>query len=114
MLDETSYMAAIAVYAGAALLGILLLCFWLRRYLPVARNVALGLLLCALALTPAFPREGVDTMAPALVVVGFQFLTGGLDAAMHAVRPLLFMCGAALVAALLLRITAFRKRAQVD
>lgn len=114
MLDEASYMTAILVYVSAALLGILLLCIWLRRYLPLAWNVGLGLVLCALALTPAYPREGVDTMAPALVVIGFQFLTGGLASAMHAVRPLLFMCGGALLLALALRVTLFRKRAQVD
>ena len=41
----------------------------------------LVLLSAALLLTPAFPQPGVDTMAPALIVAGFEFLLNGPEAA---------------------------------
>ena len=64
----------------------------------------------ALLLTPAYPREGVETFAPALIVAAFQWVNEGREGAMHALRPLAFMSLAAVVLALLLRITVFRGR----
>ena len=108
MLSESSYMTALYVYIGAALAAMLYLAWWLSRHWR-ASTVALFVLLAgALLLTPAYPKEGVETLAPALVVAAFQFLTEGLDGAMHALRPLAFMCAAAVVLALLLRLSIFR------
>ena len=72
------------------------------------------LLVAALLLTPAYPREGVTTLAPALVVAAFQMLTEGPDAAEHALRPLAMMCGLALGLSALLGLTVFRRRAVSD
>ncbi|MDX1735280.1 MAG: hypothetical protein R3228_12985 [Halioglobus sp.] len=110
MLDETSYTAALYVYAGAAILFVLVLATWLyRRWSPGWASL-LVLLAAALLLTPAFPREGVATMAPALVVVGFALFTDGYDAAQHAIKPLATMCALAVALTVLLRFTLFRRR----
>lgn len=110
MLSESSYHVALAVYLGAAGLAALWLAWWLGRRLP-AGFVALIVLLCAaLLMTPAYPREGVTTFAPALVVLVFQSLTEGFDSAQHALRPLVASCGAAVVLAILLRLTVLRPR----
>jgi 4-amino-4-deoxy-L-arabinose transferase-like glycosyltransferase len=112
VLDEASYTLGIYIYTGAALLFVLCLGWWLRRHLRALWALCFVLLVAALLLTPAYPKENVDTMAPALIVAGFQFLTQGYEAAEHAIRPLSFMCGAALVLSLLLRFTLFRPRAE--
>lgn len=111
MLDETSYHFALMAYVGAAVLMLLLLAWWGRRRAPGWTLTAV-LLGGALLLTPAFPREGVQTMAPALIVAGFGFFTEGLQAAEHALRPLAATCGLALGTALLLRLTVLRRRRQ--
>jgi hypothetical protein len=108
LLTEASYHTAIYVYAGAALLALLLLVWWLRR--SWSRGWRLFLLLAgsALLLTPAYPQQGVDTLAPALVVAGFQMFTEGVDNAMHALRPLGAMLALATVLTLLIRFTLLR------
>ena len=106
---DQAYLTAMAVYAGAALLALAALFLWLRHsWTPVWRWLLLltGL---ALLLTPAYPYEGVDTLAPALIVAAFQFLTAGPEAAQHALRPLAAALTLALVLTLLLRITVLRK-----
>lgn len=106
---DQGYLIAIAVYAGSALLALGALFLWLRHsWTPVWRWLLLltGL---ALLLTPAYPYQGVDTLAPALIVAAFQFLTAGPEAAQHAVRPLAAALTLALVLTLLLRITVLRK-----
>jgi hypothetical protein len=86
MLTSSSYLLAMASYLGAGLLALLLLAWWLR---------ARPLLACwlffsgaAVLLLPAYPEPGMETLAPALVVAAFQLGTGGVDDAMHALRPL--------------------------
>ena len=108
MLTDASYQSAIYAYVGAAIVALLLLVFWLRR--SWGRGWLLFLFLggSALLLTPAYPQEGVDTLAPALIVAGFQIFTEGVDSAVHALRPLGAMLGVALVLTLLLRFTLFR------
>lgn len=109
MLQDQSYLIAMGVYLGAALLAVGALFLWLRRsWTPVWRWLLLltGL---ALLLTPAYPYEGVDTLAPALIVAAFQFLTAGPEAAQHALRPLAAALVFALLLTLLLRITVLRK-----
>ena len=110
MLSEESYFAAILAYTGSAVMILLLLIWWLRRSLSPGWVTFLVLLAAALLLTPAFPKEGVTTLAPALVVAVFQFLTEGLEAAAHALRPLLFMSGLAAILAVLLQFLVFRRR----
>lgn len=110
MLTETSYLTAIYAYCGAAAMVCLVLAWWLwRRW----RNIWVALMVtlsAALLLTPAYPQPGVDTMAPALIVAGFELLLNGPEAARHAVKPLAVACGLALVLAILLRLTLLRPR----
>lgn len=108
MLSESSYMTALYVYIGAALATMLYLGWWLSRHWRGGTVVLWVLLAGALLLTPAYPREGVETLAPALIVAAFQLMTEGLDGAMHALRPLAVMCAAAVTLALLLRLSVFR------
>ena len=114
MLSEASYSAALMAYTGSALCALLLMAWWLRRRWSTGWVLFLFLGGSALLLTPAYPEEGVDTLAPALVVATFQMLTDGVEAAQHALRPLLFMLGLALLLTLLLRFTVFRTRGPVD
>lgn len=112
MLSESSYMTAMYVYIGAALAIMLCLGWWLSRHWSPAIVALCVLLAGALLLTPAYPREGVETLAPALIVAAFQLLTEGVGGAMHALRPLAFVCGAAVFLALLLRLSIFRTSAK--
>jgi hypothetical protein len=112
VLSESSYMTALYIYVGAALATMLYLSWWLSRHWR-AGTVALFVLLAgALLLTPAYPKEGVETLAPALIVAAFQWLTEGMEGAMHALRPLAFTCLVAVVLALLLRLSIFRNPGQ--
>ena len=108
MLSESSYMTALYVYISAAIATMLYLAWWLSRHWRPATVALCVLLAGALLLTPAYPREGVETLAPALIVAAFQLMTEGLDGAMHALRPLAFISSAAIVLALLLRFSLFR------
>ena len=108
MLSESSYQTALYVYIGAALAIMLYLAWWLSRHWRAASVTFVVLLAGALLLTPAYPKDGIETLAPALVVAAFQWLTAGVEGAMHALRPLAFTCMTAVVLALLLRLTIFR------
>lgn len=110
MLTENSYHMAVAVYVGAASILLAYLAWWLGRHWRPGVVAFIVLVLAALLLTPAYPKSGVTTMAPALIVAAFQILTQGIPAAQHALRPLIFMSGLAVVVALLLAITVFRGR----
>lgn len=113
MLSESSYITALYVYIGAALATMLYLTWWLSRHWRPGTVALFVLLAGALLLTPAYPKDGVETLAPALIVAAFQWLTEGLDGAMHALRPLAFVCLAAVVLALLLRLSVFRNPGKV-
>jgi len=110
MLSESSYLTAIYVYVGAALAIMLYLAWWLSRHWGAGPVLLVVLLAGALLLTPAYPRDGVTTFAPALIVAVFQLMTEGLEGAMHALRPLAFMSVVAVVLAVLLRLVFFRRR----
>jgi hypothetical protein len=110
VLTENSYHLAIYTYVGAALVLLAYLAWWLSRHWRPGFVALVVLVLAALLLTPAYPKEGVTTMAPALIVAAFQIFTRGLDAAQHALRPLIFMSGLAIVITLLLSVTVFRTR----
>jgi len=110
VLSESSYLAAIYTYVGAASALLIYLAWILNRHWRGAW-VALTVLLCAaLLLTPAYPDAQVTTMAPALVVAVFEGLINGPEAAQHAIKPLVYMAGLALLIAILLGLTFFRKR----
>lgn len=110
MLSEHAYHVALAAYLGAAVLALLLMAWWLRRSWRPAWISAMVLLGGALLLTPAYPEAGISTMAPALIVAVFQWFTVGLDAAQHALRPLLAMLGGAAALSLVLGLTVLRHR----
>jgi len=110
VLDESSYMTAIYVYVGAACMALLCLLWWLRRSWRPGWLALFILVSAALLLTPAYPQPGVPTMAPAIVVAAFQILTEGVDAAQHALKPLGAMLVLAVIIAVLLRLTVFRRR----
>ncbi|MBA6412092.1 hypothetical protein H2508_03100 [Parahaliea sp. F7430] len=112
MLSEETYQLAMASYIGAALLAILCLAWWLRKHWRPAWIAALLLPAAALLLTPAYPEAGIETMAPALIVAAFQWLTVDQAAAEHALRPLLFVFAAAVLLALILGLTILRHRRQ--
>lgn len=111
MLSESSYLTAIYTYVGAACAILLILGWWLAKHWHAGVVALVVLLSAALLLTPAYPRGGVDTLAPALIVAGFQLFTDGYAAAEHALRPLGFMSALAVGAALLLQLTIFGRRA---
>jgi len=110
VLNDSSYFTAICIYVGSAAVLIMYIGWWLGRHWRAGWVTLVVLLLAALLLTPAYPKVDVDTMAPALIVAAFQFLTAGVEGARHALRPLIFMSGAAVVIALLLSMTVFRRR----
>ena len=111
MLSESSYLTAIYTYVGSAVIMLVYLAWWLGRHWRPGWVALAVLLAAALLLTPAFPRTDVDTMAPALIVAGFQLLTDGYAAAEHALRPLGFMSAFAAVLAFILWLLFLRGRA---
>lgn len=113
MLSESSYLTAIYVYVGSACIILLYLCWWLGRHWRPAWVVLVVLLTAVLLLTPAYPKAGVDTMAPAVIVAAFQILTQDIDSAQHALKPLVFFSEVAVVIALLLRLLVFRRPRKV-
>ena len=76
MLTTQSYLIALILYWGAAIGGV-----WLLKQLWFSVNPGRGvaaLLGCVagLLLAPAFPGEGIETLAPALIIVIFNLLFG--------------------------------------
>lgn len=110
MLSESSYLTALYAYLGAAVVMLLYTGWWLARHWRAGWVTLVVLLGAALLLTPAYPKEGVATFAPALIVAAFQFMTEGLEGASHALRPLAAACIAAMVLATLLQLVIFRRR----
>ena len=110
MLNDSSYHMAIFIYVGSALVFIVYLGWWLGRHWRAGWVTLVVLLMAALLLTPAYPKAGVHTMAPALIVAAFQFMTAGLPSAVYALRPLVFLSGGAVIVALLLSMTVLRRR----
>lgn len=109
MLDENSYLQALYLYLGAAGAILLYLSWILKRYWSSAWVCFTVLVLAALLLTPAYPAPTISTFAPALIVALFETMINDVDAAMHAIKPLLFMLGLAVVLSLIFRFTFFRK-----
>lgn len=95
MLTAESYQLGLFVYVGAALLALLAFNLWFLRGRSWGIRALLSLPLGTLLLTPALIEPGAQSMAPALIVLAFQFLQSGPDAAEHAMRPLLLFAGVA-------------------
>jgi len=110
VLSESSYLTALYTYTGAACAILLCLGWWLSRSWRAGWVTLVVLLSAALLLTPAYPREDVSTLAPALIVAAFALLTEGPEAAEHALKPLALMSGLAIALTLLLSLTVFRRR----
>lgn len=110
MLSESSYLTAIYWYTGASCVVLLYMIWWLKRHWSSGAVALTVLLLAALMLTPAYPNSEVTTFAPALIVVIFETLINGPEAAAHALKPLGIMLGIALGLAILLRLSVFRKK----
>ena len=108
MLSESSYLTAIYWYTGASSIVLIYMTWWLNRHWSAGAVALTVLILAALMLTPAYPNPDVTTFAPALIVLVFETLINGPEAAQHALKPLGIMLGAALVLALLLRLLVFR------
>jgi hypothetical protein len=76
MLTTQSYLIALLLYWGAAIGGV-----WLLKRLWFADEPGRGAAallggIAGLLLAPAFPGEGVETLAPALIIVIFNVLFG--------------------------------------
>jgi len=110
VLDQSSYITGIAFWALSAL-G-LMLCLWRWSAGRLAPHWRCLLLLeaAALLLTPAYPDAQTRTMAPALVVSLFEGLFNAPGAAVHALRPLLFMMALGPVLTLVLYLVVWRRR----
>ena len=65
-----------------------LLIYFSRNWLSPVLKAPCFLIFLGIFLVPAYPGDGIETMAPALVVAVFQFFIFGFDAASHAIRPL--------------------------
>ena len=110
MLTETSYLYAIYTYVGAAVLALLWLGWWLSYYWRPGPVLVVVLVGAGLLLTPAYPGDSAETLAPALIVAGFQIFTDGVEAAEHALTPLATFSGIGLGLALLLWVGLLRGR----
>ena len=88
MLTEQGYTWGLAVYGAAALLALFFFNLWILRGRSAALRLILCLPLATLLLTPALIEPGAGSLAPALIVAAFQWLSQGPDAAEHALRPL--------------------------
>ncbi|MEO0435299.1 MAG: hypothetical protein AAF098_00155 [Pseudomonadota bacterium] len=116
MLTEESYQLALWVYSGSAVVAIGLLNLWVLRGSSLRLRLLLSLPIAAVLLTPALIEPGADTLAPALIVAAFQFLTHGAEAgpdmAEHALKPLLLFTGFAVVLGLLSCVLLRPRRAE--
>ena len=112
MLNESTYLLGLYLYLGAAGTLVLYTAWWSWRSWRPFWAALVVLIMAALLLTPAYPGPGVATLAPALIVAGFQLMTEGPEAAQHAIKPLLFMLAVGSTIALLLQALVFRKRGQ--
>lgn len=76
MLTIQSYLTAMLIYWVAAMIGVVLMRrLWFATPLNSLGGVTLGLI-AGVLLAPAFPGPGVQSMAPALIVVVFNTLFG--------------------------------------
>lgn len=111
MLTESGYQGALIVYIGAALMALALFNVWFLPRASVGLRLLITLPLAALLLTPAYIDPEAATLAPAVVVTGFRWLSLGIDEAMHSLRPLLLFTGVSFVLGLtVFAVGALRRR----
>ncbi|MDP5069877.1 MAG: hypothetical protein NWQ45_03165 [Congregibacter sp.] len=96
MLTDSGYMSALIIYVLAALAAVVLMNVWLLRGRSLGVKALWSLPVLSLLLTPAYIQPEAETFAPALVVLAFQWLSEGKEAAAHALRPLLLFTSVAL------------------
>ena len=84
MLTEGSYHGAIWVYVLSAISALVLFNLWILKERSWGLRLLLTLPLATLLLTPAYIEAGAKTLAPALIVLAFQWLSIGQEAAQHA------------------------------
>lgn len=108
MLTEAGYLVAMAIYLVAGLVTCIVGALWVAR--RSGWRLAWFLTGAALLLTPALPAPGMDTLAPAAIVAGFQLATAGVEPAMHALRPLAIALAAAWLLALAAAAVLWRRR----
>lgn len=106
MLTDEAYTWGLAIYIASAIAALLLFNWWFLRGRSWATRLIFSLPLGALLVTPALVEPGAETLAPALVVLGFQLLLNGFAAAEHAFRPLVLFTGVAFAAAVLLALVS--------
>jgi len=110
VLTSSGYNAAMMVYVVSALLALVLGNVWLLPRAGLGLRALVTLPLAGLLLTPAYIEAGADTLAPALVVVAFQMLSSGPEAAAHALQPLTVFTGAGLALGFLIFLLALWRR----
>ena len=88
MLTDASYLYAISTYLLSGFLLAFLLAYFSRNWLTPSLKAPCFLIFLGIFLVPAYPGDGIETMAPALVVAAFLAFTYDFDTASHAVRPL--------------------------
>lgn len=102
MMTTQAYLLAWMLYLLAA--GGLLVVAWRisRRWRPDALRIAALALAAAWLLTPALVEPGVprETLAPAWIVLAFEWWDGGYAQAQRVLYPLLVLAAAAVPAAL--------------
>ena len=114
MLTQESYQIAWLVYGLAA--GGILLCLhlWWLGSLGGPARLSILLLLAVFMLMPVGAGDDVDTLAPAIVVAGFDFLTHGPETAASTANLLGLMCALALVPGIAWGLLRWRKRRAPD
>jgi hypothetical protein len=111
VLSDSSYLTAMYTYLGAGSAFLVYLALILGRSWQwrAAWVTLVVLIAAALLLTPAYPDTDIQTLAPALIVAIFEGLINGPEAAQHAIRPLVYMLGLALLLSIVLSLTLFRR-----
>lgn len=89
MVTAESYEMAWWAYGAATIGALVILYFWVGGLMSRGLRLSIALMLGAAALTPAHPAPDVQTWAPAVIVAGFELLTGGVEAALQPLRSVL-------------------------
>jgi len=95
-------MMAWLIYLVAGLGALAVMNHWLRRGVATGTRHTIILLLAGLAFAPARPGPELELWAPAIIVMPFEWLTSGYEAAAPAMGSILNMSGLCLVASVLL------------
>ena len=98
VLETGTYINALLIYSLAAVIALLVMVWWLVKLGGGRFWIALLFWLgAAVLLTPAYANMQAGTFAPAVLVAVFQTVFFGVETAIHAIRPLGFAMGLAIV-----------------